>query len=225
MQASPVVLVHGFASSFDRNWRQPGWVDLLEEGGRPVIPVDLLGHGDAAKPHDPEAYADLESGVEAVLPDGPVDGLGFSLGARVLLTLAARTPGRFGKLVVGGVGENLFREDSTNAVAKALEGGDLPSHPEMQAFARFAQNSGNDPLALAAVLRRPTPPLTPEMLPAVTCPVLVVLGDRDFAKPADPLVDALPNAQLVTLKGVDHLATPTDFGFIDATLEFLDALP
>jgi hypothetical protein len=55
--------------------------------------------------------------------------------------------------------------------------------------------------------------------------VLVVLGDRDFAGPADPLVQALPNATLVTLKGVDHLATPTDFGFIDATLEFLDALP
>ncbi|MEY2475224.1 MAG: hypothetical protein QOG87_539 [Actinomycetota bacterium] len=225
MQAAPVVLVHGFASSFHRNWREPGWVDLLEEGGRTVIPVDLLGHGDAPKPHDPAAYADLESGVEAVLPEGPVDGLGFSLGARVLLTLAARAPDRFGKIVVGGVGENLFREDSTDAVARVLEGGDLPSHPEMQAFARFAQNSGNDPLAMAAVLRRPTPPLTPEMLAAVTCPVLVVLGDRDFAKPADRLMDALPNGTLVTLKGVDHLATPTDFGFIDATLEFLDALP
>jgi pimeloyl-ACP methyl ester carboxylesterase len=224
MQAAPVVLVHGFASSFHRNWREPGWVDLLEDGGRPVIPVDLLGHGDASKPHDPAAYADLESGVEAVLPDGPVDGLGFSLGARVLLTLASRIPDRFGRLVVGGVGENLFREDSTEAVARAMDGGDLPGHPEMQAFTRFAQGSGNDPKALAAVLRRPTPPLTPEMLEAVTCPVLVVLGDRDFAGPADPLMDALPNATLVTLKGVDHLATPTDFGFIDATLEFLGAL-
>ena len=225
MQAAPVVLVHGFASSFHRNWREPGWVDLLEEGGRSVIPVDLLGHGDAPKPHDPAAYADLESGVEAVLPDGPVDGVGFSLGARVLLTLAARRPDRFGKLVVGGVGENLFREDSTEAVARAMDGGELPSHPEMQAFTRFAQGSGNDPKALAAVLRRPAPPLTPEMLGAITCPVLVVLGDRDFAGPADPLVQALPNATLVTLKKVDHLATPSDFGFIDATLEFLDALP
>ncbi|MDQ1373376.1 MAG: hypothetical protein QOJ09_714 [Actinomycetota bacterium] len=224
MQAVPVVLVHGFASSFHRNWREPGWVDLLEEGGRPVIAVDLLGHGDAPKPHDPQAYADLESGVDAVLPDGPVDGLGFSLGARVLLTLACRTPGRFGRIVVGGVGENLFRDDKTDAVARAMEGGPLPDHPEAQAFARFAQGSGNDAAALAAVLRRPAPPLTPDMLAAVTCPVLVVLGDRDFAGPPNPLVDALPNATLVTLKNVDHLATPTDFGFIDATLEFLGAV-
>jgi pimeloyl-ACP methyl ester carboxylesterase len=226
MQAEPVVLVHGFASSFHRNWREPGWVDLLEEGGRSVIGVDLLGHGDAPKPHDPEAYADLEGGVEAVLPpDGQVDGLGFSLGARVLLTLASRIPQRFGRIVVGGVGENLFREDTTDAVARAMEGGPLPDHPEAQAFARFAQNSDNDPAALAAVLRRPTPPLTADMLAKVTCPVLVVLGDRDFAGPADPLVDALPDATLKVLKNVDHLATPTDFGFIDATLEFLGALP
>ena len=58
MQAPPVVLVHGIASSFERNWRQPGWVDLLEEGGRSVIPVDLPGHGEAPKPHDPAAYAE-----------------------------------------------------------------------------------------------------------------------------------------------------------------------
>jgi pimeloyl-ACP methyl ester carboxylesterase len=220
----PVVLVHGFASSFERNWREPGWVDLLQEGGRPVIAVDLLGHGDAPKPHDAAAYADLEAGVAALLPEGPVDGLGFSLGARVLLTLACQQPKRFGRLVVGGVGENLFREDTTDVVARAMEGGPLPDHPEAQAFARFAQGSGNDPAALAAVLRRPAPPLTPTMLAAVTCPVLVVLGDRDFAGPPDPLLDALPDATLVTLKGVDHLATPTDFGFIDATLEFLGAV-
>jgi pimeloyl-ACP methyl ester carboxylesterase len=221
----PVVLVHGFASSFHRNWQEPGWVDLLEESGRPVIGVDLLGHGDAPKPHDPADYADLEGHVAAALPDGPVDGLGFSLGARVLLTLACREPSRFGRLVVGGVGDNLFREDRTDAVARAMEGGDLPSHPEAQAFARFAQNSGNDPKALAAVLRRPAPPLTPDMLAAVTCPVLVVLGDQDFAGPPAPLVDSLQDATLVMLKGVDHLRTPNDFGFIDAALEFLAPRP
>ena len=54
--------------------------------------------------------------------------------------------------------------------------------------------------------------------------MLVVLGDKDFAGPADPLVDALPNATLRTLRNVDHFATPKSFDFIDAGLEFLDAL-
>ena len=59
----------------------------------------------------------------------------------------------------------------------------------------------------------------------MTVPVQVVLGDRDFAAPADLLVEALPDATHVTLRGVDHFATPRDFGFIDAALGFLDAQP
>jgi len=53
----------------------------------------------------------------------------------------------------------------------------------------------------------------------------VVIGERDFAGPADPLVEGLPDAELVVLPGVDHFATPKDFGFIDAALDFLDAQP
>ncbi len=48
-----------------------------------------------------------------------------------------------------------------------------------------------------------------------------MLGDRDFAGPADPLVAALPNAQLVSLHGADHFGTPKDFRFIEAALKFL----
>ena len=68
------MLVHGFASSFERNWREPGWVDLLGDAGREVIGLDLLGHGAASKPHDPGAYADLESDVAAALPKVSDDG-------------------------------------------------------------------------------------------------------------------------------------------------------
>jgi hypothetical protein len=50
-----------------------------------------------------------------------------------------------------------------------------------------------------------------------------VLGDRDFAGPADPHVDSLADATHVTLPGADHFATPKDIRFIDAALKFLDA--
>ena len=59
--APPVLLLHGFAASADRTWRDNGWVDLLGDLGRDVLAVDLLGHGDADKPHDPAASADLEA--------------------------------------------------------------------------------------------------------------------------------------------------------------------
>lgn len=226
MTGPPVLLVHGFASSFDRNWREPGWVDLLSDAGRGVLPLDLLGHGSSERPHDPAAYARLEDDVAAALPaEGAVDAIGFSLGARLLLGVAAAQPGRFHRVVVGGVGANLFRRADPEPVARALEGDLDVDHPVARLFVQFAAGSGNDPAALAACLRRPERPLTAEQLAAVTCPVLVVLGDQDFAGPGDPLVEALPDARLVTLRGVDHFAAPRNFGFIDAALEFLDAVP
>ena len=42
----------------------------------------------------------------------------------------------------------------------------------------------------------------------------------DMVGPADRLVAALPQASLVTLPGVDHFSTPSDFGAIDATMRF-----
>jgi pimeloyl-ACP methyl ester carboxylesterase len=75
------------------------------------------------------------------------------------------------------------------------------------------------------VMKRPRQPIEPHMLTAVTCPTLVVIGDRDFAGPGEPLAAALPNATLRTLRNVDHFATTDAFGFIDAALEFIDAVP
>ena len=49
----------------------------------------------------------------------------------------------------------------------------------------------------------------------------MVLGDRDWVGTADRLMAALPSASLITLAGVDHFATPSDFGAIDTTIKFL----
>ncbi|MBS1264906.1 MAG: Non-heme chloroperoxidase [Acidimicrobiaceae bacterium] len=223
----PVVLLHGFGTSFSTTWEQSGWSALLSDAGRQVVPVDLLGHGEAAKPTDPEDYAEVESLVLEQLPEEPVDAIGFSMGARVLLVLAAASPGRFNRLVVAGVGRNLFEEDQERrrAVIEAVRTGEA-ADPELAYFARLPDSPGADRTALAAFLARPDPPaVSRESLARVTLPVLVVLGDEDFAGPPDQLVAALPDATLRTLPGVDHFATPGNFGFIDAALEFIDAQP
>lgn len=223
MAGRPVLLVHGFASSFERNWRQPGWVDVLGEEGHEVLGVDLLGHGDAPKPTNPEAYGDLDRGVEAALPDTVVDAVGFSLGGQLLLKVASRMPGRFGRLAIGGVGDNVFDPGDGETAAMAVETGRAgeSDHHAAGALARFAQAPGNDPAALAACLRRPRSALSEDELARVRAPVLVVLGDRDFAGPADRLVSALPDARLVTLAGADHFGTPQDFRFIQAVVDHL----
>jgi pimeloyl-ACP methyl ester carboxylesterase len=66
---------------------------------------------------------------------------------------------------------------------------------------------------------------TPPSVGSATCPTLVVIGDRDFGGPGEALAEALPNGSLRVLRNVDHFATPEAFGFIDATLRFVDAVP
>jgi pimeloyl-ACP methyl ester carboxylesterase len=223
----PVVLVHGWGGSFETTWQRSGFTELLRDAGREVIGIDLLGHGTAPKPHDVAAYADLGTRIVDALPDGPVDAIGFSLGAMTLLRLAIDEPSQFRKLVLAGIGKNVLEPDdgSGERIAQAIEGKGADTDTPALVFAQYAHQAGNDPVALAAVMRRPKSPLVAADLANATCDTLVIIGDNDFAGPGDPLVAALPNATLKVLRNVDHFATPEAFGFIDATLEFLDALP
>ena len=118
---NPVVLIHGLATSARRTWVETGWVDLLQDEGRDVLAVDLPGHGGTAPIAD---WDHLEEHVAGMLPTGPIDAVGFSLGARILLTLAGREPARFERLVVAGVGANLFRHDDQGSFATDLESPD-----------------------------------------------------------------------------------------------------
>ena len=220
--APPVMLVHGFGTSFDLTWVANGWADLLADEGRAVIGVDLLGHGTAPKPTDPDAYADLGDRVRDALPaDGPVDAIGFSLGAKTLLHVAAAAPDRFRSLVVAGVGANLFRATDHTAIVEAVRTGDDRDSPALRYFAGLAELPGNDREALAACMAGNRGGVSTDELARITCPVLVVLGDADFAGPADPLVEALPDATFIELPRTDHAKTPKSFAFIDAALDFL----
>ncbi len=223
----PVALVHGWGGSFESTWQRNGFTALLEDAGRPVIGIDLLGHGDAPKPHDPEAYADLTVRVFDAIGNGPVDAVGFSLGALTLLRAALARPDAFRRIVFAGIGQNVFDADPDSAagIIAALEGGDPADDNIARLFTQYASQPGNDMAALAAVLRRPVDQIAPADLAAITCPVLVVVGDQDFVHPADDFVAALPNSTLTVLRGVDHFATPDAFAFIDATLDFIDAVP
>src|ERR1700684_1366938 len=95
MEACPVLLVHGFASSAEHNWRQPGWLDLLAEAGRETVAVDLLGHGGAPRPTSAADYESVEDRVAAEISGyEQVDAVGFSAGAHLLLRLGRRGPPR-----------------------------------------------------------------------------------------------------------------------------------
>ncbi len=137
MRSEPVVMVHGWGGSFLRTWQEPGWEALLADAGRDVIGIDLLGHGTAEKPHDPEAYTDLTPAITSALPNGPVDAIGFSLGSMTLLELACRSPERLSRLVISGVGKTLFDPDQSDVIARAVEGDAAEDDVMSQVFVQY----------------------------------------------------------------------------------------
>jgi pimeloyl-ACP methyl ester carboxylesterase len=224
----PVVLIHGWGSSFRETWQRPGIDALLADVGRVPIGIDLLGHGEQEKPHDPEAYIELPSWLLEHLPDEPVvDAVGFSLGALTLLRALIAAPHRFGKVVLSGIGDGVFTvspPDAHKRIVDALEGRAPETDTFARMFAHYGNSAGNDLLALTAIMKRPaSPPVTEEQLSAITNEILVVIGDADFAGPATRLAAAFPNAKLTVLRNTDHFATPENFSFIDALLDFLAA--
>ena len=70
-EGAPIVLVHGFASTAQVNWRHPGWVGTLTGAGRRVIALDNRGHGGSSKLYDPAAYHSsvMADDVRALLRD------------------------------------------------------------------------------------------------------------------------------------------------------------
>ena len=219
---SAVLLVHGFASSAEHNWRQPGWLDLLADCGRETIAVDLPGHGTAPRPADPAGYHNIEAYVAAAVEGRDLlDAIGFSAGAYVLLRLAADQPDMFRRLALLGIGRGVLTPADPEPIITALTGEPDPENVPGMVFRRLADGLGNDRDALIAFLRRPQRPLTETDLARIATQVLVVLGDKDPAGPGDSLVAALPDARLVTLRGVDHFGTPGDVRCMQAVLDFL----
>ena len=223
MSDHPILLVHGLASSFEHNWQATGWVDILADQGRTVIGVDLPGHG-ANCAQDPAGISPAAAVLAAIGDRAQVDAVGFSAGGHALLAAAASAPRRFGKIALLGVGDRPARADGGADTARMVAGLKADAEPDDQVARviwRLAATAGNDRRAVAGYLRAPHPALPLAGLAAIDAPVLVVLGDRDFAGPADQLLAALPNARLVTLRGVDHFGTPSDYGCIEAVTGFL----
>jgi 2-succinyl-6-hydroxy-2,4-cyclohexadiene-1-carboxylate synthase len=116
----PLLLLHGFTGSAAE------WYDLLPElaSGRRVIMPDLIGHGASAAPDDPARYtmercvADLLTVLDQ-LELAQVDLLGYSMGGRVALHLAAAAPERINRLILESAAPGIADEAERAARAAA----------------------------------------------------------------------------------------------------------
>ena len=223
----PILFVHGLATSGARTWGEHGWLDLVQDANRESIVTDLPGHGASYHIASNMTYQKCYESVLISISTPPVDAIGFSLGARLLLTVASKNPDTFRKLVLSGIGDNLFSIDKTRYknIRDGIEGKPNPSNPESRYFNQLSEAVDINRLAIQELINSPQSPLAVDQLREVNCPVLIVIGENDFAAPATKLLESLPNATYLELKGVDHFATPKYFSFMEAALKFIDAEP
>ena len=228
----PIVLVHGFAASFEMNWRAPGWVDALVADGRRVLGLDCRGHGRSAKPHDPAAYGGSQMVDDVVRLMDHVgleraDLMGYSMGGGIATQLLVHHSDRFHAVILGGIGGGSARRDR-GSIANAMQARDASTAEDdtARAFRAFAEAGGNDLEALAAMMRSMRAPAETQALASVKLPVLIVVG-ADDALVADPeaLGKSIPGARTVVIPERDHLTVVGDPRYKQAVLAFLAEHP
>ncbi|GAA4228053.1 pimeloyl-ACP methyl ester carboxylesterase [Sagittula marina] len=219
-----VALIHGWGGSYAATWEADGWAEALRGAGFEPVGVNIAGHGAGGGSHEPTDYADLASDLAGKLPKGLHGAIGFSLGTKLMLELEARTPGANGRLVLGGIGDNLFAPEAAGpAIVAALRAETTDHPPQVAALLAYAEKSGSDPACLAAVLERPANPvLTEDRLSAAKAPILIFNSRDDaVAQPDDRLRAALPQASHQLIDGPGHVALTSDARFCEAAIAFL----
>ena len=141
------------------------------------------------------------------------DLMGYSMGGWLSATLLVRHPERFRSVIISGMGDAivngvLLSEARTSGIAETMEAkdGGASVSPAAREFRVFAERSGNDLGALAAMQRSRRGGFDPKKLADVTLPVMVLIGEGDtLVGSADQLTAAIPGAKLVKVPG-DHLS-------------------
>jgi pimeloyl-ACP methyl ester carboxylesterase len=230
----PILLIHGFASSYRINWVEPRWATTLTQAGRRTILFDNRGHGASQKLYDPEDYATPRMAQDAAnllahLGVSRADVMGYSMGARIGAFLAREKPALVRSLTLGGLGVHLV--DGVGlplGVADAMEAPSLAdlTDPMQRMFRDFADRNGSDLRALAACIRGSRQTLSEAEVAEIVCPTLVAVGTADaVAGDARALAALLPKGAALDIPGRDHNRAVGDKVYKQGVLEFLGARP
>lgn len=248
-----LVLVHGFTGS-GASW------DGVRAGIReigPTLAVDLVGHGASPAPGEVAAYSmpaclDQLEDLLKRLGISRVWWLGYSMGGRVVLRMAAHKPELVAGMVLvsatGGLREAEQREErvrADEALAASILADGIEAFTEhwlaIPLFKNLAKLSPAqmaeqrkqrllcNPLGLANSLRgMGTGAMEPlwERLGAIKAPALVMAGaeDEKFTNLAHGLHAGLPHAELRILPGCGHTPHVEDpAAFVAAVSKFFQA--
>jgi pimeloyl-ACP methyl ester carboxylesterase len=230
-EGEPIVLVHGFASTKETNWVQPGWVITLTRAGRRAIALDNRGHGASSKLYDPSAYhnATMAEDVRALLDHLEIeraDVMGYSMGARITAYLAVKHAARMRSAIFGGLGIRLVEGVGLpENIADALEAPSLTDvqDPTGLLFRNFAEQTRSDLRALAACIRGSRQTLSRAEVAGIQVPTLVAVGTKDpIAGNAHELAALIPGARALDIPDRDHMLAVGDKVYKAGVIDFLN---
>jgi len=241
-RGDPVLLIHGFGANIQTNWS--GIIKELSNTFQ-VIALDNRGHGQSEKPHDPGAYGRqmVEDSIRLLdhlkIPKAHV--VGYSMGGRITVSILGFHPERLSTAVIGGFGWYPPGDKSRSAfqqeLAESLEqgkgigplilrlnpiGAPPPTLEQISMTNKMFFSLGNDPLALAAVMRKSPPLPTAQQLRANKVPVLALIGELDPGKSdVGRLNGMMPNLKVVVIPKANHITAFSDPEFIKNLNAFL----
>lgn len=233
-EGEPIVLVHGFASTKEVNWVNPGWVRTLTGAGRRAIALDNRGHGASSKLYDPADYAMplMADDVRALLDHLGIarsDIMGYSLGSRITALLAFHSPERVRSAILGGLGMTLVAGGGPGEnVARALEAESPAEITDKmgKTFRAFADQTRSDHRALAACLRGSRRLMAREEAAQIKVPLLIAVGTKDdIAGSAHDLARIIPGSEVLDIPGRDHMRAVGDKVYKTGVVDFLSRLP
>jgi pimeloyl-ACP methyl ester carboxylesterase len=229
-EGEPIVLVHGFASTKEVNWVQPGWVTTLTRAGRRVIALDNRGHGASSKLYDPSAYhsAIMAEDVRALFDHLKIeraDVMGYSMGARITAFLATSHARRVRSAIFGGLGIRLVEGVGLpESIAAALEAPAVADVHDAtgRMFRIFAEQTKSDLRALAACIRGSRQTLSRAEVAGISVPALIAVGTRDqVAGNAQELAALIPGARALDIPDRDHMPAVGDKVYKAGVIDFL----
>lgn len=233
-RGEPILLIHGFGSSYMVNWVGPGWTQTLTQAGYRVIALDNRGHGTTSKSYDPGVYsvrsmADDAAALLDHLDIGQAHVMGYSMGARISAFMALRHPEKVATLILGGLGIGMVDGvGDWDPIAAALLADDpaTVTHPRGKMFRAFADQTRSDRRALAACIGTSRELLTEAEVKRIAQPVLVAVGTRDdIGGSPDELAGLMPRGESFSIEGRDHMLAVGDRSFKQRALEFLREHP
>ena len=226
-----VLMLHGFASSTQRNWLDAGWGRAFEEAGIRGIAMDLRGHGDSGKPVGEDAYEvarfveDVDAALEWIAPsEGEKLGcLGYSMGARLTYRYAGSHPSVFSALALGGLPAGDPFEGIDRAMADAAMLGDVEATGgtafivQLAALLPEADPATLLDVAFGVARTRFDPSEHPPVVPT-----LLMSGDKDDrADDSETMVPMLADARFLPVPGRNHVNAITSRKFKTGVIEFL----